>query len=157
MKTRNRIKTTFLLLLMLLFSFGSIDSFARNRNGNTRTGACCMGISDLTAEQQENLKALRDSHLQKMETFRNQRRSTVDLAEKLSIRNKMLAEVEQHRLVVRNKLTPEQQKQYDQLQKGRGNNRQAIGKGRSSRNGRGSGNRARGRGRRSMNCINQKS
>jgi hypothetical protein len=87
-----------------------------------------------------------------MEVLREQRRSTIDIEEKNSIRNQMLEAKVDHQNEVKALLNPDQQKQFDMIKAGGGQhkymqtgNRQGNGnRGNGVRQGRGNGNRGNG-------------
>lgn len=109
-------------------ALGTTTLFAQGwRNGNrtfvqnNQIAPCLTQISGLTEEQSAKIAELNENHQTAMTELRNERRSTVDPIEKNEIRGKMLKNVKAHREEVKNLLTEEQQKQYDQLYF-RGNN-----------------------------------
>jgi len=113
-----------------------------NRNVNQPKGTCLNYISDLTEDQQSQIKSLDEKHWEMMDELRTKRRSTTNAVEKSEIRTEMLKTVEAHRNAVRSLLTEDQQKRYDQLQANAGTGKnQNVGRG----NGNG-GKRGRGQG-----------
>ena len=76
---------------------------------------CINQISDLNNKQVEKITALEEQHQAKMDEFRTQRRSTIDVNAKNTVREEMLAMVEAHQNEVKSLLTEDQQKQYDLL------------------------------------------
>ena len=76
---------------------------------------CINQIADLTDKQVEKIKALEEKHQTKMNEFRTERRSTIDLNEKNTAREEMDKMVAAHQSDVKSLLTEEQQNQYDLL------------------------------------------
>jgi len=82
---------------------------------NTTVAPCLTQISGLTDEQTAKITALNEKHQEAMANLRDERRATADPIEKNEVRGEMLKKVKAHRDEVRDLLTEEQQKQYDQL------------------------------------------
>ena len=76
---------------------------------------CINQISDLSEKQVEKITALEEQHQVKMNEFRTQRRSTIDLNEKNNFREEMDEMVTTHQNEVKSLLNEEQQNQYDLL------------------------------------------
>ncbi len=89
----------------------------RNRNNafNNQNQVCLYQITDLSEEQKTKIGELENSHQNEMAALREKRQSTRDAIEKNEIRGTMLKTVKAHRETVRNLLTKEQQKQFDQF------------------------------------------
>lgn len=100
------------------------------RNGNRpfygSNNNCINLISGLSDEQKTKIDGLNKSHLETMSQLRAQRQSTTDAIEKSEIRTTMLKTVKAHRDEVKSLLTPDQQKQWENLQPNRfyGNGRE---------------------------------
>ena len=76
---------------------------------------CINQITDLTDNQIQQITDLEKKHQVKMDEFRTQRRSTLDLAEKNILRAEMDKKVLDHQNKVKALLTEDQQNQYDIL------------------------------------------
>lgn len=89
------------------------------RNGNrafeNQNYTCVHFISGLTDEQITKIKELETNHQKEMNELRYNRRSTGIIDEKDEVRAEMLKKVEVHRTAVKNLLTDDQKKEYDQL------------------------------------------
>ena len=118
-----------------------------NRLNNGQNYLCLQQISNLTEEQKSSIAELREQHQSEMADLRQERRSTTDVAEKTSVRNKMLEKTESHRDAVKNLLTEEQRKEFETLHarnsnfrgQGRGNYGQQAVKGKRGGRGKGAG------------------
>lgn len=116
-----------------------------NRVNNNQNGTCLEQISGLTEKQKTEIQELEQNHQKEMAELRDNRRGTVDAIEKNEIRGEMLKKVEAHQKSVKNLLTADQQKEYDNLHaqrnnyqgnRGRNQNQQFA---RNNRGGRGNG------------------
>jgi len=96
-------------------SFGQRGIYA-NRMVNNQVEftqpTCINQISELTDEQVEKITTLEKLHQTKMDEFRAERRSTIDLNEKNSFREEMDKMVAAHQNEVKSLLNEEQQNQY---------------------------------------------
>ena len=91
------------------------QGWRNGNNGNNRQNLVCLEqISDLSEDQKTKIQELEKVHQEEMAELREQRRLTADAIEKNDIRGKMLRNVKAHREEVKNLLTDEQQKKYDQ-------------------------------------------
>lgn len=95
------------------------------RNGNNtcynQSQGCLNQISDLSDDQKSKIIEMENVHQERMAKLRDERRSTTDAIEKNEIRGTMLKSVKAHREAVKNLLTENQQKQFEEFQPG-GNN-----------------------------------
>ena len=144
-----------------LFAQGSGNG---NRVNNNQNGNCLQQISGLTEKQQTEIQTMEQSHQKEMAELRDNRRGTVDAIEKNEIRGEMLKKVQAHQNAVKNLLTADQQKEYDNLHAQRNNYQGTRGRnhgqqfannnrGGCQRNGAGYGNGNRGnRGQKGNGC-----
>ena len=86
-----------------------------NNQGAYSQPTCINQISDLNEKQIEKIKALEEQHQTKMDEFRTERRSTIDVNTKNTVREDMLAIVDAHQNEVKSLLSEEQQNQYNLL------------------------------------------
>jgi acyl-CoA reductase-like NAD-dependent aldehyde dehydrogenase len=119
MKTQILSKTTLVLFSFIVLSLSaySIDQRGRNRisTQNNTYMQCIEQIPGLTDEQVSKITSLNQAHRDAILELRNERRSTVDVAEKTAIRAEMDELVENHRDDVKALLTDEQKEAYEQL------------------------------------------
>ncbi len=92
-----------------------------NRGNNNPNGTCLEQISGLTEKQKTEIQELEQNHQKEMAELRDSRRGTVDAIEKNEIRGEMLKKVKAHQESVKNLLTADQQKEYDNLHSQRNN------------------------------------
>lgn len=123
MKNSKLVKLAWVFIALMA---SSTSIFAQGWGNGARANGgqnlmCLDYLSNLTENQKTKIEELEKSHQQTMAQFRNERRSTTDLAEKDEIRDEMLEKVNAHRAQVKNLLTDEQKKEYDLLH-ARGNN-----------------------------------
>ncbi|MFV0590816.1 MAG: Spy/CpxP family protein refolding chaperone [Draconibacterium sp.] len=145
MKTSNLKKFAWVFFALALSASTAFAQGGRqgNRNVNQQKATCLNYISGLTEDQQVQIKAMDEKHLEMMDGLRTKRRSTTNAVEKSEIRTEMLKTVEAHRNAVRELLTEDQQKRFDQLQANAGTGKnQNVGRGNGNRGkrGRGQGN-----------------
>jgi hypothetical protein len=119
MKTQILSKTTLVLFSFIVLSLSgySLDQRGRNRistSSNTYM-QCIEQVPGLTDEQVSKITSLNQAHRDAILELRNERRSTVDLAEKNVIRAEMDELVKNHRDDVKALLTDEQKEAYEQL------------------------------------------
>ncbi|MDX8338144.1 hypothetical protein SLH46_03045 [Draconibacterium sp. IB214405] len=118
MKTSKLINVAWVFFALVLTTTTVFAQRGRRANTvqNNQNLPCLTQISNLTEEQETSIQELEANHQKTMEELREQRRSTTNAVEKSELRTAMLKNVETHRGEVRNLLTADQQKQYDQLQ-----------------------------------------
>lgn len=121
MKTKNFAKLALAMVIVAAVTsttFGqrwnNANRFASNQLAFTQP-TCINQIADLTDKQVEKITALEEKHQTKMNEFRTERRSTIDLNEKNTTREDMDKMVAAHQSEVKSLLTEEQQNQYDLL------------------------------------------
>jgi hypothetical protein len=119
MKTQILSKTTLVLFSFIVLSLSgySLDQRGRNRisTPNYTYMQCIEQVPGLTDEQVSKITSLNQAHRDAILELRNERRSTVDLAEKNVIRAEMDELVKNHRDDVKALLTDEQKEAYEQL------------------------------------------
>lgn len=154
MKTSFNLRFAGIFMALILTAGIALSGNYNNGKGRNRSAnaTCVNRISGLTQDQKDKITALATSHQTAMNNFRDQRRSTTDLAQKDQIRQQMNTEVTNHRSAVRALLTPDQQQQFDQLPRSNGSQGAGYGQGNNSRgsakcNGGGQGNGCGRRGR----------
>jgi acyl-CoA reductase-like NAD-dependent aldehyde dehydrogenase len=119
MKTQILSKTTLVLFsfMVLTVSAYSLDQRGRNRistQDNTYM-QCVEQVPGLTDEQVSKITSLNEAHRDEIVELRNERRSTIDVAEKNAIRAEMDELVKKHRDDVKALLTDEQKEAYEKL------------------------------------------
>ena len=71
-------------------------------------------IPNLTEDQKQKIENLQTTHQSEMDVLRNEKQSTRSVDEKNTIDAKMKTKIDAHKKAVRNLLTPEQQKYFDE-------------------------------------------
>ncbi|MBT6767328.1 MAG: hypothetical protein HOA90_22575, partial [Prolixibacteraceae bacterium] len=94
--------------------WNNTNRFVNNQIAITHP-TCIDQITDLTDKQVKDIISLEEKHQAKMDEFRTQRRSTINLNEKDNFREEMDKMVAQHQNEVKSLLNEEQQNQYDLL------------------------------------------
>lgn len=84
-----------------------------------KRGSCTNAISNLTSEQKTSMNELNVTYQKQMDDYRAERQATTDLADKNTIRGKMLSAQAEHQKSVNALLTPEQQTEYAAWQQAR--------------------------------------
>jgi hypothetical protein len=135
MKTKIRITTLAIILLVA----GSGLSFAQPgraaRGLNSRPGNFCMSIPDLTDAQKEKITALGEEHRTQMDEMRKAKFDAADIFERNDIAAKMLKAQNEHLKKVEALLTDSQKEYFANNMLS--NQRQFAGPGRANRPGQG--------------------
>jgi hypothetical protein len=105
----------FFALVLLSISVLAQGRGNGNRYNQSQNENCLATISDLTEKQQLQIQEMENKHHEEMAVLRTKRQSTTNAIEKSEIRTEMLKKVEAHRNKVKEILTADQQKQYEQL------------------------------------------
>ena len=125
MRTINFTKFALVIVIMATAAtttFGqrwnNANRFANNQAAFSQP-TCINQITDLSDKQVKQITTLEEKHQAKMDEFRAQRRTTLDLAEKNILRAEMDKVVVAHQNEVKALLTEDQQKQYNFVFPGR--------------------------------------
>lgn len=140
MKTTRFLMIALVATGMFLMSLGNGLMAQRNGRGNGN-GDCqqqrkdtYLSIPGLTASQKDKIANLQKEHRKTIDGYRDEKQSTRSAEQKSSIDTKMDAQIKKHKKEVRDQLTPDQQKYFDENCK---NTR--VHKNRGAKNGKGRG------------------
>jgi len=119
MKTQILSKTTLVLFSFIVLSLSaySLNQRGRNRISTPRNTymQCVEQVPGLTDKQVSKITSLNKTHREAILDLRNERRSTVDVTEKNTLRAEMDELVKSHRDDVKALLTDEQREAYEKI------------------------------------------
>jgi hypothetical protein len=117
MRTRqlNRFMGAFIALTLTAGIAVSSNNFSGKGRNNTKNATCVNQISGLSQDQKTQMTSMESQHQATMNTLREKRQSTTEIAQKNQIRQEMDTQVNNHRNAVSALLNADQQKQLIQL------------------------------------------
>jgi hypothetical protein len=103
-----------------------------NRVNNNRNGAYWKRVSGLTDQQKTAIMALEKKHQEEVVKLRDKRKNAANVSERRGIRKEMRKKAEAHKQNIKNLLTVDQKKQYNNIIEQQSNYRKTQGKNKNS-------------------------